>query len=103
MDLLFNNKRISGILTILPQRVVKFEEEMDNYSFSPAKCMKLKLAMGYKEHRLVAPGQTSFDFSVFGFQYLFDNNLLNKDDIDALLFVSQSPEYFLPPTSNLIH
>ena len=103
MDFLFKHKRICGILTILPKKAVKFEDEMANYSFSPAKSMKLKLAMGYNEHRIAEPGQCSSDFCKFGLQYLFDNNLLNKDDIDALLFVSQSPDYFLPPTSNLIH
>ena len=103
MDFEFRNKRISGILTILPKKVVKFEDEMGNYSFSPAKCMKLKLAMGYKEHRLAEPGQCSSDFCIYGLQHLFDNDLLKKEDIDALLFVSQSADYYMPPTSNIIH
>lgn len=102
MDFYFEHKRISGILTILPKRIVTFEEEMANYNFSPARTMKLKLAMGYKEHRVAADGQCASDFCVYGLQYLFDNNLLQKEDIDALLFVSQSPDYFMPPTSNLI-
>ena len=103
MDFVFKNKRVSGILTILPKKAMKFEDEMANYSFSPAKCMKLKLAMGYNEHRIAEPGQCSSDFCIFGLQHLLDNNLLSKDDIDALLFVSQSPDYYMPPTSNLIH
>lgn len=103
MDFVFKNKHISGILTILPKKAVKFEDEMGNYSFSPAKCMKLKLAMGYKEHRIAEPGQCSSDFCKYGLQYLFDNNLLKKEEIDALLFVSQSPDYYMPPTSNILH
>ena len=103
MDFVFRNKRINGILTILPKKAVKFEDEMANYSFSPAKCMKLKLAMGYNEHRIAEPGQCSSDFCVYGLQYLFDNALLKKEEIDALLFVSQSADYYMPPTSNIIH
>lgn len=103
MDFTFKNKRIKGILTILPKKAVKFEEEMGNYSFSPAKCMKLKLAMGYNEHRIAEPGQCSSDFCKYGLQYLFDNGMLAKEEIDALLFVSQSADYYMPPTSNLIH
>lgn len=102
MDFIFRNKRISGILTILPKQVITFEEEMENYNFSPIKCQKLKLAMGYKEHRIAQKGQTSADFCMYGLQYLFDHNWLQKDEIDALLFVSQSPDYFMPPTSNVI-
>lgn len=102
MDFYFEHKRISGILTVLPKRIVTFEEEMANYNFSPARTMKLKVAMGYKEHRVATEGQCSSDFCVYGLQYLFDNNLLQKEDIDALIFVSQTPDYFMPPTSNLI-
>ena len=46
MDLLFKNKKITGILSIVPQKVVSFEEEMANYNFSPAKSKKLALVMG---------------------------------------------------------
>lgn len=103
MDFLFKHKRISGILTVLPKTAVKFEDEMANYNFSPIKSMKLKMAMGYNEHRIADQGQTSYDFCCFGLQHLFDKGLLHPEEIDALLFVSQSPEYFMPPTSNLIH
>ena len=103
MDFIFKNKRISGILTVLPKRAVKFEDEMANYNFSRAKCLKLKLAMGYNEHRVAEPGQCSSDFCIFGLQYLLDHKLLKLDEIDVLLFVSQSADYYMPPTSNLIH
>ena len=102
MDFVFKHKRISGILTVLPQKAVKFEEEMANYNFSPAKSMKLKIAMGYNEHRIAAPGQTSSDFCEYGLKHLVGNGLLNPEEVDALLFVSQSPDYFMPPTSNIL-
>ena len=103
MDFVFKHKRISGILTVLPKTAVKFEDEMANYNFSPAKSMKLKIAMGYNEHRIAAPGQTSLDFCQYGLQYLIEKGLLKPEEIDALLFVSQSPDYFMPPTSNILH
>ncbi|MBQ8989053.1 MAG: ketoacyl-ACP synthase III [Prevotella sp.] len=102
MNLKFKNKKISGILTILPKRIVTFEEEMGNYNFPEKKSLRLKKIMGYNTHRIAAEGQCSSDFCIHGLEYLFENNLLDKDEIDALLFVSQSPDYFLPPTSNLI-
>ena len=103
MDFVFKHKKVSGILTVLPRKAVKFEDEMANYNFPPAKSMKLKVAMGYNEHRVAEPGQTSADFCEYGLQYLVDNQLLQLEEVDALLFVSQSPDYFLPPTSNLLH
>lgn len=102
MDLLFKNKKITGILTVLPEKEVTFEEEMGNYNFSTAKSMKLKMAMGYNKHRIAEEGQCSSDFCEYGLNTLFDNNLLKKEEIDAIIFVSQSPDYIMPPTSNVI-
>ncbi len=98
----YQNKRISGILTVLPAREVAFEEELENYNFSVAKSMKLKMAMGYNKHRIVEEGTNVSDMCVAGINYLVENNLLHKEDIGALILVTQSPEHFMPPTSNII-
>lgn len=102
MDLTFKNKKITGILAVIPEVVSRFEDDMVNYNFSPAKSMRLKRAMGYNTHRVAKKGQTSVDFCIHGLEYLFEKGLLDKDGIDALLFVSQSPDYFMPPSSNVI-
>jgi len=102
MNLKFHNKAITAILTVLPANEVKFEDEIENYNFSVGKSLKLKMAMGYNAHRIVEGGVTISDLCVFGLNHLFDNELLKKEDIDALILVTQSPEYFMPPTSNVI-
>lgn len=102
MDFVYKNKAITGILTILPENEVLFEDEMENYNFSIAKSLKLKKAMGYNTHRIVEDNVCTSDLCIFGMNYLFDNNLLEKQDIDALILVTQSPDYIMPPTSNVI-
>ena len=102
MNLTFQNKTITGILTILPENIVKFEDEIENYNFSVAKSLKLKIAMGYNTHRIVTDYVCTSDLCVFGLNYLFEKRLLKKEEIDALVLVTQSPEYFMPPTSNVI-
>jgi len=102
MNLTFHNKAITGILTVLPAKEVNFEDEMENYNFSAAKSLKLKMAMGYNKRRIVDNGVTVSDLCVYGLNYLFEKELLNKDEMDALILVTQSPEYFMPPTSNVI-
>ncbi|MCJ1805906.1 3-oxoacyl-ACP synthase III family protein [Flavobacterium covae] len=104
MEISFKNKKITGILSILPSNVVKFEDEMCNYSFSEAKSLKLKQAMGFNTKRVVVDESiTSYDLVIHGLKYLFENELLTKSEIGAIIFVSQSPDYIMPPTSNLIH
>lgn len=102
MNFSFSDKKISGILTILPENEVSFEDEMSNYNFSEAKSLRLKAAMGFNKKRIVIPGVTGSDLCIHGLKYLLDNNLLKKEDIDALVLVTQSPDYIMPPTSNVI-
>ena len=103
MNLKFHNKKITGILTVLPENEVNFDDEIDNYDFSRGQSMKLKLIMGYGKRRVVREGTTASDLCVFGMNYLFDNNLLKKDEVDAIILVSQSPDHFVPATSHIIH
>jgi len=102
MNFTFHRKRISGILTIVPANERSFVEEMKNYNFPESRSMKLKEVMGYDKRRLVSPGVCVSDLAVFGLQHLFDNGSLSRDEIDALLLVTQSPDHFVPPTSNII-
>lgn len=103
MRLSFKNKRISGILTIVPKNTIKFEDEIENYNFTQKQCMKLKMVMGYDKRRIAPEGVCSSDLCEFGMNYLFDNNLIKRDEIDALILVTQSPDYFMPATSNILH
>jgi 3-oxoacyl-[acyl-carrier-protein] synthase-3 len=98
----FRNKRISGILAVLPANELSFVDEMKNFNFPEARSLKLMEVMGYKKRRLVQPGVCVSDLAVFGLQHLFDNGFLQRDDIDVLLLVSQTADHFMPPTSNII-
>lgn len=102
MNLQFKNKRITGLLTVLPKNEIRFEDEIENYNFSAAKSMKLKLTMGYDKRRVVEEGVCTSDLCIKGLNYLFDKGLLRKEEIDALLLVTQSPDYLMPPTSSVI-
>src|SRR5215467_5277325 len=102
MNFTFQNKRISGVLVVVPENERTFVEEMKNYNFPEARSLKLKEVMGYDKHRLVEPGVCVSDLAVFGLQHLFDQGLVNPTEIDALILVTQSPDHFMPPTSSII-
>lgn len=102
MFLSFSNKKITGILTIVPAKEVQFEDEMVNYNFSVSKSLRLKAAMGYDKRRIVEEGVCASDLCISGLEYLFNSGKLDKENIDALILVTQSPDYIMPPTSNII-
>ena len=102
MNFTFRRKRISGILTVVPARERLFLEEMKNFNFPESRSLKLKEVMGYDRRRMVEPGVCVSDLAVFGLQHLFDAGWLKPEEIDALLLVTQTPDHFMPPTSNII-
>jgi 3-oxoacyl-[acyl-carrier-protein] synthase-3 len=42
------------------------------------------------------------DLCIAGLNHLFENKYLSKEDIDCLILVTQSPDHFIPPTSNIV-
>lgn len=102
MNFKYTDKRISGILAVVPQNESKFDDEVDNYNFSVKQSMKLKKIMGYDRHRVVTPGTCVSDLGIFGIRSLLEAGLIQRDDIDALILMTQTPDYLMPPTCNVI-
>lgn len=102
MKLQFKNKKITGILSVIPDKEYLFDDEVQNYEFSPETSMKLKKTMGYNAHRIFNETPCISDVAVYAFNYLFDSGLVEKDSIDALILVTETPDYIVPPTSNII-
>jgi 3-oxoacyl-[acyl-carrier-protein] synthase III len=102
MNFTFHRKRISGILSVVPANERSFVEEMKNFNFPESRSLKLKEVMGYDKHCTVEAGVCVSDLAVRGFEHLFRQGLLKGEEIDALILVTQSPDYFMPPTSSVI-
>jgi 3-oxoacyl-[acyl-carrier-protein] synthase III len=102
VNFIFHRKRVSGILVVVPANERSFVEEMKNFNFPEARSLKLKEVMGFDKRRIVPPGVCVSDLAVFGLQQLFERGWLKRDDIDALLLVTQTPDHFMPATSSLV-
>ena len=102
MNFRFSHRRLSGLLTVLPAHERLFVDEMAQYNFPPARSLKLKEVMGYDRHRLVQGEVCVSDLVVHGLEHLFASGRLGRDDFDALILVTQTGDYLMPPTSNVI-
>lgn len=103
MRLHYAGKAITGLLTVTPANERRFVDEMANFNFSAARSRKLAEVMGYDRHRVVAGAVCSSDLAVAGLQHLFDTGRLRRDEVDALILVTQSPDYLMPATSKVVH
>jgi 3-oxoacyl-[acyl-carrier-protein] synthase-3 len=103
MNLKFQGARIHGIQLVLPEREVNFDSEASEYDFSPQQSAKLKLVMGFDRRRVVADDVTCADLVVAGFESLSRDGLLDLKTLDALIVVTQTPDYPIPGTSYVVH
>ena len=102
MRLKFDNGKLSGLLLVLPGHEQTFLDDMKNFDFPESRSLKLMKVMGYDKHRLVENDTCSSDLVIHGFRHLFSSAKFDKDSIDALIVVTQSPDYLMPPTSSVI-
>ncbi len=103
MNLHFQGARIHGIHLVLPANEVAFDHEISEYNFTPQQSSKLKTLMGYDRRRVVVDGTTSSDLVVAGFESLVAQGLLDLSTLDALIVVTQTPDYLIPGTSYIVH
>lgn len=102
MTYTFCNKRISSILSILPNNIVRYEDELGDYNFPIAQSKRLGMMMDYNTRREIYADETLVDYVVYGLKHLFEKNVVNKEDIDALVVVSSSQDYIMPSASYVI-
>src|SRR4051812_34957029 len=93
--------RIAGVATCTPRRVV------DNLNpalgFDPEEVRKVVAMAGVRERRVVEEGVTAADLCFEAADDLLERLQWARDSISGLIFVTQSPDYFLPSTSCVLH
>ena len=103
MKCIFKNKKISAIVSVVPKEEYRFDDEYPDFQTHPGKGEAVQKMMSLDRHRIAPPDVCSSDLCLFGLKQLLDDGTLKKEEIGALIFVSQTPDYFMPPTSNVIH
>lgn len=94
-----NNITISGIASCVP----KTEYCNKNYTWISEKERQLLIkTTGVEKRRIASKGQTTSDFCFHAAQELLDKLKWNPNDIELLVFVSQSRDYQVPCTSTIL-
>ena len=102
MLLKFKDKRISSIVSVIPSNEVDFMDEAGNYAFTEAQMKKLKKVMGFDKRRVAEEGATVSEYAEVGIRQLINDGIIKEEEIGAIVVVTTSPDYFIPPTSNVI-
>lgn len=98
----YNDKRISSIYSVIPQNEADFMDEASNYSFSESQMKKLKKVMGFDKRRVAIEGESVGDYAIYGICQMLKDGVFNEEEIGAIIVTTTSPDYFIPPISNVI-
>jgi 3-oxoacyl-[acyl-carrier-protein] synthase-3 len=93
--------RVAGVATCVPSRAVN--NTSDALGFDPGEVRKVVAMAGVQERRVVDDGVTSADLCFEAAEQLLQRLGWERDSVTGLILVTQSPDYFLPSTSSMLH
>lgn len=102
MKPIFANKKISAIVCVLPDKIVRYEDELEDYSFPVRQSQMLGKMMDYNTRRQCAPTDSVSEYAIQGIQRLLDKGVLRAEEIDAIVVASSSQDYIMPSIGYLL-
>ena len=93
--------RIAAIGTCVPS--YRFDNVADTTEFSPTEVRKVVAMAGIQTRRLADESICSSDLCLAAANRVLDTLGWERDSIGVLIMVTQSPDYFLPSTSCVLH
>lgn len=97
----FKGIKIAGMATAVPDRHQKMSDY--DYLFAEGEVEKFCAATGiYEKYNAYGVGITTADLCVVAANKLFEELAIDRDTIDGLIFITQTPDYAIPPTSCII-
>ncbi|MFO1217445.1 MAG: ketoacyl-ACP synthase III [Burkholderiaceae bacterium] len=93
--------RIAGVSTCLPATVADNLDPANG--FDPEEVRKVVQMAGVRRRRVVADGITAADLGFEAAEALLQKLGWPRESVTGLIFVTQSPDYFLPSNACLVH
>ena len=93
----FEGVGITAMSAAVPKRIVVNREYTE--VFSKAEADEIVDKTGIEQRRFADENTCSSDLCLAAAEKLFADNNINKEDIDLLVFISQTPDYRMPATS----
>lgn len=94
-----HNVKISGVSACVPKKT----EEVSSFNlFSKEDSENFTKTTGVERRRKANDSTCSSDLCLVAAEKLIKDLHWQKEEIDCLVFVSQTPDYILPPTSTLL-
>ncbi|MBD1152580.1 ketoacyl-ACP synthase III [Pelagibacterales bacterium SAG-MED22] len=100
----FKKVKISGITTCVPENFRLLDDEIDIlYDGDIKQVDRIKKSIGLNKRHIVKDDTTTSDLCEVAAIKLLEEMNVDKSKIGAIIFVSQTPDYFQPATASYLH
>lgn len=96
----YQNVGISAMAAAVPGKIINNLEYTDHFHKEEARQVVEKI--GVYQRRFAEPGVCSSDLCFAAAEKLIIDNMVDRSEIDLLVFVSQTPDYRMPATSVIL-
>ncbi len=99
----FNQVQIGGVVTCVPPLEKCIDDEIDLFGGNEKQIARLKKTIGLDRRRVVEPGTTAADLCEAAARRLLEATELTPESIDAVICVTQTPDYSQPCNAAVLH
>lgn len=103
MNSKFKNVEIKGFVTVMPENKINIDDEIQYFDNNEKKLNRAKKMIGFGTRYVVSENTTVVDMAEYAAKILFDELKVDKNSIDTLILVTQSPDYLYPASSCILH
>ncbi len=100
MEKIFSKLEIRAIAATLPKEILKLENLSEVYGADTVK--KIIKNTGITEVHVAPENKTSADYCVAAAQKIFGETEISPEIIDAIIFVTETPDYLVPHTAAIL-
>jgi len=99
MKTIFTKGKIKAVVTTVGENEILIDDEMEKFGYDEKSLKRLKKSAKLHSRYIAKEGICTSDLCVNSAEYLFNNYDIKREDIDGLIFVTQSPDYKMPSTA----
>lgn len=99
----FQHAKITGISAVVPDYKKSIDDEIEYFQQDRKKLERAKKMVGFGTRYVAPKGCTTVDLCQSAALLLLQGMNINVQDIDALVFMIQKPDFSHPGSSSLVH
>jgi len=103
MNSKFNNVEVKGFVSVFPENKINIDDEIKYFDNNEKKLARAKKMIGFGTRYVVDKNTTVVDMAEEAGNILINELKIDKNSIDTLILVTQSPDYLYPASSCILH